>query len=47
MNYLDPLVHGQYYNVNKATISGLEGMVLKTPREILQIIGTDFIRERV
>lgn len=36
-----------YYNPHKASISGLEGMTIKTPRQLLQIIGTDYIRNRV
>ncbi len=35
------------YNVDRASISGLENQVMKTPRQLLQIIGTDFIRERI
>lgn len=36
-----------FYNPHKASISGLEGVVLKTPREILQFIGTEYIRNRI
>lgn len=35
------------YNVNKISVAGLEGMVFKTPRHLLQFIGTDYIRDRV
>lgn len=35
------------YNPNKASVIGLEGRALKSPREVLQIIGTDYIRERI
>jgi hypothetical protein len=35
------------YNPNKASIVGLEGRIIKTPRELMQIIGTNFIRERI
>ena len=44
---LDPFVEGQFYNINKAPIQGIEGLVVDTPRKLLQIIGTDFIRDRV
>lgn len=36
-----------FYNPHKASISGLEGMVIKTPRQLLQIIGTEYIRNRI
>ncbi len=35
------------YNIDRVPVNGLEGRVFKTPRELLQIIGTQFIRERV
>lgn len=46
-DYLDPYVEGQFYNVNKAPIQGLENRVVNTPRELLQIVGTDLIRDRI
>jgi hypothetical protein len=36
-----------FYNPYKASIAGLEGMVIKTPRQLLQVIGTDYIRNRI
>lgn len=36
-----------FYNPYKASIAGLEGMVIKTPRQLLQIIGTEYIRNRI
>lgn len=36
-----------FYNPYKASIAGLEGMVITTPRQLLQIIGTDYIRSRI
>ena len=35
------------YNVERASITGLEGRAMKTPRQLLQVIGTDFIRDRI
>ena len=35
------------YNPNKASIVGLENMELKSPREVLQIIGTEYIRNQI
>lgn len=45
--YLNPDKPGQFYNVNKVPTQGLVGRIFKTPRELLQIIGTEFIRNRV
>lgn len=36
-----------FYNPYKASIAGLEGRVIKTPRQLLQVIGTDYIRNRI
>lgn len=44
-DYLDP--EDFFYNANKASVVGLEGTPLRTPREILQIIGTEWIRNRI
>lgn len=35
------------YNINKVPVHGFENREFQTPRELLQIIGTDFIRKRV
>lgn len=35
------------YNVDRVAVNGLEGRIMETPRQLLQIIGTDFIRERI
>jgi hypothetical protein len=35
------------WNPNAVSTVGLEGRVFKTPRELLQVIGTDLIRDRV
>lgn len=35
------------YNIDRVSIAGLENQVMKSPRQLLQIIGTDLIRERV
>jgi hypothetical protein len=45
MDYLD--IDEFYYNPNKASVVGLEGQILSSPREILQIIGTEWIRNRI
>ena len=44
--YVDPAGEGTYYNPNKAT-SKLVGTLFKTPRQILQVIGTEFIRDEI
>lgn len=36
-----------FYTPHSTSIAGLEGIELKTPREILQFIGTEYIRNRV
>lgn len=36
-----------FYNPYKASIAGLEGRVITTPRQLLQVIGTDYIRNRI
>lgn len=46
-SFLNPEIDGCFYNIDNASISGLEGQVMTTPRQLLQIIGTDFIRDRV
>jgi len=35
------------YFPDKASITGLEGREMRSPRELMQIIGTDFIRTRI
>jgi hypothetical protein len=45
MEYLDP--EEFFYSPNRASVVGLEGTPLRTPREILQIIGTEWIRNRI
>lgn len=45
LDYLDP--EEFYYNPNKASVIGLEGTPLRTPREILQVIGTEWIRNKI
>lgn len=35
------------YNPNKASVLGIEGRVMNSPRELMQFIGTDFIRNRI
>lgn len=35
------------YRSNAVSLVGLEGRTFKTPRELLQIIGTDLIRDRI
>jgi hypothetical protein len=44
---VDPVTGIIRYNVNRISVSGLEGVVFKTPRYLLQFIGTDYIRDRV
>lgn len=44
---IDPATGIIRYNVNRISISGLEGVEFKTPRYLLQFIGTDYIRDRV
>lgn len=34
------------YNADTMSITGLENQVMKTPRQLLQIVGTEFIRDR-
>lgn len=35
------------YNANRASIAGLEGRTITTPRELMQLIGTEYIRNRI
>lgn len=35
------------YNVDKVAINGIEGQSMESPRQLMQVVGTDFIRERV
>lgn len=35
------------YTAEKATTNGLENRIMETPRQLLQIIGTDFIRNKI
>lgn len=35
------------YNVDRVSLTGLENRVINTPRELLQVVGTDFIRDKV
>lgn len=35
------------YKASQASIYGLENRLIKSPRELLQVVGTDFIRNRV
>lgn len=35
------------YNADKATLVGVENRQVASPRELLQVVGTEFIRERV
>lgn len=35
------------YRSNAVSMAGLEGRAFKTPRELMQIVGTDLIRERI
>lgn len=35
------------YNIDRANLTGVEGREMKTPRELLQIIGTNFIRDKI
>lgn len=43
----DPKTNTWLYNVDKVAITGVENRIMKTPRELLQVVGTDFIRNRV
>jgi hypothetical protein len=47
--YVDPVTEDGYIKYNPAALSvvGLEGRVFKTPRELMQVIGTDLIRDRL
>ncbi len=36
-----------FYNPHKASIAGLEGQIMKSPRQLLQFIGTEYIRNRI
>lgn len=48
VEFLDPIQGDRViYNPNKTSISGIEGRTLNSPREIMQFIGTDFIRDRI
>lgn len=45
---LDPEQDGVVlYNPNKMSIIGLEGRVMNSPRELMQFVGTDVIRNRM
>lgn len=35
------------YNIDRVSLTGVENRVFKTPREMLQQVGTDFIRDKV
>lgn len=35
------------YNIDRASLGPVENRVVKTPRELLQIVGTEFIRNRI
>jgi len=35
------------YNSGKISVTGIDGRQIKTPRELLQVIGTNFIRDRL
>ncbi len=35
------------YNIDRVSLTGLENRVFNTPRELLQQVGTDFIRDKV
>lgn len=48
VSMLDPIQGDrQVYNPNKASVYGIEGKILYSPRELMQFIGTDYIRERI
>lgn len=47
LEYVDPYEPGKFHNLNRIPASQFEGLTFKTPREILQIIGTELIRECV
>lgn len=45
---VDPESDGKLlYNPNKASVLGIEGRSLSSPRELMQFIGTDFIRNKI
>jgi len=44
---LDPVTGLLKYNIDRVTVSGLENRQFTKPREILQQVGTDFIRNLV
>lgn len=44
---IDPVTQKIRYNINGISIVGIEGRVFTTPRQLLQEIGTDYIRDRV
>lgn len=35
------------YNVDRVSVNGIEGMQMESPRQLMQVIGTEFIRERI
>jgi len=48
IKYVSEVQQGVYiYNIDRITISDFEGRVYKTPREVLQQIGAEFIRAKV
>jgi hypothetical protein len=36
-----------YYNPHRISVIGIEGVVISTPRQLLQFIGTEYIRNKV
>jgi hypothetical protein len=45
--YLDPSDPAHTYRLDKVAIQNVEGIVCDTPRKLLQVVGTDFIRNLI
>lgn len=47
--YVEPVLNDGtlLYRSNAISVAGLEGLTFKTPRELMQVIGTELIRDRV
>lgn len=43
----DPETGAMAYNIDRVSVTGLEDRQLNTPREVLQVVATDFIRNKV
>lgn len=43
----DPNTGLMRYNIDRVSVTGLAGQLMESPRQLLQVIGTEFIRDRI